>query len=787
MELSEKQVGAIRASIMSLVELSPDISELSERQAFILRRSVSNISIVLMISSLSREIDEKSLDYISVEGKKLRSIINHLDKLSMYASLVFEQYSKSVDLYDIKNIDNYLDELKNLVYKSFEVGSLSRNNIYTCWKSRISNHAGSFLGPIFNSGREYERKSLDYMKYLNQEYFGEKFYLIASIFELYFSSSFGREYKFTIAMKGLSIGEGSDFPEFIVRGANKIFDRFDADGEIISFARSIEREFVFESPISDDGFCREDMLERRPLAQILARRIKDFHETSRKSVGAVLKNGLKTSAGLAINLTAPWGEGKTSLLHMLENALKDPTVGDEKNSSSTWIVIHFNAWDHEHRRPPWWPMIEALRAQAAQQLAGIGRCKAQVDLDLYWYWRTILSDRMHWLVGLGVVGFILGGVVMLAGQPAMGQSLTMLSGGLALATAIAMQVRGLVLGNAQAANFHFNLKNDPLNRARGLFQELVERTECPVCICIDDLDRCDADFVVDLLEGIQTAFRHPDVVYVVAADRKWIKAAFEHRYTKAFGQVPTLGNPLGYLFVDKIFQDSITLQPPPEAVRVAYWHKVIGQHELDQRTSSEAPMEEMRAMEAAKETAEEAFKAAKGLDDIQALARQASEDDNRTETEKRAFRNKAFEAIAQSADARRAAEHAFKDLHAIIPFNPRALKRLSNTLTLRMAEEARSGQRVAATTLARWVVLEFSYPELADLLYENPGWASYLIDPEQFAKSEEDKREALRPYVGVEAIQNIFEKQSAGLEHKLSVDDVFIITQGRPREREASL
>ena len=338
-----------------------------------------------------------------------------------------------------------------------------------------------------------------------------------------------------------------------------------------------------------------------------------------------------------------------------------------------------------------------------------------------------------------------------------------------------------MFGGAQFASFHFKLKKDPLDKARSLFKRLVECAECPICICIDDLDRCDADFVVDLLEGIQTAFRHPDVVYVVAADRKWIKAAFEHRYSKAFGQVPTLGNPLGYLFVDKIFQDSIILQPPPEAVRVDYWHKVIGQDELVKQASDDARLEEMKAQE----EAEKAFNVAEDLEGIQAVARQASEDTSRSEIEKRAFRNKAFEAIAQSSEARLVAEHAFKYLHAIIPFNPRALKRLSNTLTLRMAEEVRSGQRVDATTLARWVVLEFSYPELADLLYENPEWANYLIDPEKFTKEEPVKCEALRPYVGEKAIRDIFMKTGEGLGQALSADDVFIITQGRPRDPDA--
>lgn len=532
--------------------------------------------------------------------------------------------------------------------------------------------------------------------------------------------------------------------------------------------------------LQNDGLAEEDWLERRPLARTLARRIKAFYAKASTPSQTDPKTGLKSSPGLAINLTAPWGEGKTSVLHMLEQALKDPSVREDGQPASDWIVVHFNAWDHERRRPPWWAMLEGLYQSGLCQLKTLkGRDQHAIDFQSCW-WRGFLQSDWALIALAGLLLVVVLGVgVSLAGVTEIGALIASVSGAAALATTAYLSLRGLVFGGAENANFHYELKRDPLSHSRRLFKGLIEAASGPVCIVIDDLDRCDADFVVDLLEGIQTAFRHPDVVYVVAADRKWIKAAFEHRYTEAFGQVPTLGNPLGYLFVDKIFQDSITLQPPTEAVRVAYWHKVIGQDALSQQANNDAMLDEMRALEAAEETAEEAFKAAKGLDEIQALARQASEDTSRSETERRAYRNKAFEAVAQSSAVRTAAEHAFKDLHAIMPFNPRALKRLSNTLTLRIAEEAQAGHRIEARTLARWVVLEFSYPELADLLYENPEWAGYLINPDSIgALADSEAVKPLKPYLNVRAIQDIFVKEGEGLGPPLTTEGVKLITRG---------
>jgi hypothetical protein len=92
----------------------------------------------------------------------------------------------------------------------------------------------------------------------------------------------------------------------------------------------------------------------------------------------------------------------------------------------------------------------------------------------------------------------------------------------------------------------------------------------PVCIFIDDLDRCRAEYVVELLAGIQTAFRHNRVFYVVAADRGWIRASFEASYDKFAKSVGSVGQPLGYLFLEKIFQLSMPLPGMGKDIREKY-------------------------------------------------------------------------------------------------------------------------------------------------------------------------------------------------------------------------
>ena len=88
--------------------------------------------------------------------------------------------------------------------------------------------------------------------------------------------------------------------------------------------------------------------------------------------------------------------------------------------------------------------------------------------------------------------------------------------------------RSLVPGSAKAAQAFMESAVDPLERVAKHFHKLVGRltggtgpTSRPVIVFVDDLDRCKSSYCVTLLEGIQTLFKDPRVMYVVAADRRF--------------------------------------------------------------------------------------------------------------------------------------------------------------------------------------------------------------------------------------------------------------------------
>ena len=113
---------------------------------------------------------------------------------------------------------------------------------------------------------------------------------------------------------------------------------------------------------------------------------------------------------------------------------------------------------------------------------------------------------------------------------------------------------------------------------------LIRSARSPVAVLIDNLDRCHAEYIVEMLEGIQTLLRHrphagprwrrtaPDrllVVFVVAADRGWLCDSYVRVYDEFASGAREPGRPFGLVFLDKIFEFMLRLPTIPAGVSVA--------------------------------------------------------------------------------------------------------------------------------------------------------------------------------------------------------------------------
>jgi hypothetical protein len=300
----------------------------------------------------------------------------------------------------------------------------------------------------------------------------------------------------------------------------------------------------------------------------------------------------------------------------------------------------------------------------------------------------------------------------------------------------------------------------------------------PICIFIDDLDRCRPDYVVDLLEGVQTSFRHRNVAYVVAADRNWIKASFESRYGVFSSAVGSPGQSLGYLFLEKVFQVSTPVPGMGDKTRSLYWNRLL--------RGTVLPLHSEPNVDLARSDLESSSASTQRFDNVvEAKRAQLREQhgDNLTreqaETileEKDTPEDRAAVVLELNASraAEREAEHLLAHFINVLPDNPRVMKRMLNAFAMRQAIGILEHGGTPSGVLARWTILEQRFPSLADLLIEHPDWTQMLS--EKIERADQEKLPPLLlPFVNSEIVRSIIGR---GNEGSLTAEHVRGITRG---------
>ncbi len=543
---------------------------------------------------------------------------------------------------------------------------------------------------------------------------------------------------------------------------------------------------------SDEPTAR-DRLGRRPFAQALAERMDE-----------VVK--LEGHDGFAVHLHAPWGAGKTSVLLMMEELMTFP----KRAKGEGWAVVHFNAWTNQRRRPPWWPLIQQTYKRCRQCLWQDGRYGRWALIRLRWWAWRIRADWFPYLVAALVIAVMIYLLAFSGEEQSMLDRMSKTLDGVfgsflkfitVLATAFATFVatgRALVFGSADNAKFYSDLSADPARRITRLFSSVIKTTGKPVAIFIDDLDRCDSDYLVDLLEGVQTLFRGKRVAYVVAADRAWIKAAFEKRYDTFKGDVGEPGQPLGYLFLEKIFQISTPVPGIGAAIRQSYW-KELAQGEMQKQDVAKRVGKLGRlqrfladAMEALKtiwrgEPEDDEKKAQAAFDQVVAAERRVLQDtfgDNLTSrgvksfVEERGDRPEVRAAAALemnvSPAAQKEAEHMLARYRDIAGEVPRVMKRMINAFAMRRATGILEGSTIPQDALVRWTIIEQRWPALADLLAERPDRLEKLAI--ELAETDLEKLEpGLKPFANLAPLRAVIGEPDGD---RLTQADTAAITHG---------
>ncbi|WP_354146354.1 P-loop NTPase fold protein [Arthrobacter sp. 754] len=463
-----------------------------------------------------------------------------------------------------------------------------------------------------------------------------------------------------------------------------------------------------------DGLAEKDMLGRDYLATTLAMKLRELRE---------MRTGTSPKGeSFMVHIDGPWGSGKSTLFRFLRKQLE---------ATDDFLIIEINAWREQKVGLQWWTLHNALREAVEKDAIRLSHWTA-----LAWV-RAKATSRAHviqtrlvpFLSAVAVLTVGLFGLTLLANLDLkagaeMADSIGKIASLLVLGVAgLSAAYRFLLPDSHRPAKDFVSAATNPMVEVRRLFGRTLGRTKKSAVFLIDDLDRCEPEYIVDFLSVIQTLVRDarqtvagpaskappPGPYAFVAADGHWIRTSYEAHYNSA-RPAEVLGRPLGYQFLEKIFQLQVRLPSISEATKQAFYESL-----LKLQPGSDATAEGQENLKA--EVLSRVRDAATGED----ISRAAAGANQLTDAALR------LEVLGTAAV--RFSESLIQEStrHALAPYgrflepNPRSIKLFVNTYnvlrSLRILEGLTS---IPIRSLALWAVLEIRWPLLADHLRAHP-------------------------------------------------------------------
>ncbi len=452
-----------------------------------------------------------------------------------------------------------------------------------------------------------------------------------------------------------------------------------------------------------DAYAQEDLLGREHLASALAKRLIRMSESS-------------PNESFLLHLDGPWGVGKSSVLHFLRQLL-----------GTSWLIVDFDAWRQSRVGPPWWALLTSLRRELRRSLGPRAGAWLRV--------REIATRvrRDHGAAPFALLA-VIGGIVYLLARPSPGAvraTLAFVTAAVGTAAVLLGPGRGLVAflmwDSAMGARRYEQWHRDPMEGLAEHFAWLIACAPQPVIFFVDDLDRCDECYVVDLLDSIQTLVRHNAgrdsckraPCFVVAADGRWIRQSYEHTHAGFEEAVGEPGRPLGYLFLDKIFQLSVDVPAIGAEQQTDYLRRLLGRDELASASGSDTGALDLVEQSVSQRDIIDAVNGASPIERTHAAAA-------------------AVEKLCEPA-VERATEHELEKFASLLARNPRSMKRFVNAYSMALSTLLLEGREVDPDALALWTVLRLRWPMLANYLRTDPNLVDRLVvDPSSASAMSED-------------------------------------------------
>jgi hypothetical protein len=473
--------------------------------------------------------------------------------------------------------------------------------------------------------------------------------------------------------------------------------------------------------------AEEDLLGRGAFAGYLAQ----FVETLYKGAHGQRKNG--RDGAFAIHLSGSWGSGKTSLWELFIRELNpglQPYADWEKAPASVrdncnWIPCVFPAWQHQDMEPAWWPLMKHMSDAVKPQLSPWQRF---VD----WAWH-IWHDRSTLLLMVGLLallGFIVRQVLEGLDIIDSAAGLNTLLGLAATLLLLVQGLRGSVFMDSASSAKQFAEKTANPNRA--IVQRMARLTgsigDKKLAVFIDNLDRCQSHYAIDLLEAVQTLFQNQNILFVVAADRNWLHACYEDHYATLSPNVSQPGQSLGMMFLEKAFQLTTPLPLVQGKRLAAYWSDI-----LEEAPGASAKAQEEVSPGTGEAELEKELQASKSPLDLDAFV--AGRENEAPELLQKRLAM-AMQQLQSEANEKRLQHDLNRYAHLLAP-NPRSMKLLANNINVRTALLYASGMRFDRHQLYLWSILKSRWPKMVEDISRKPVLYRDIISAE--SRTQQDK------------------------------------------------
>jgi hypothetical protein len=343
-----------------------------------------------------------------------------------------------------------------------------------------------------------------------------------------------------------------------------------------------------------DRWTTEDQLDYRLYARAITEFIK--HEDAKPP--------------MVISVQAPWGQGKTSLMRMvqknldpghpdlverargsggavdeppptkvtyreLRKSLSKPETPDTKPTGIR--TVWFNAWKYQSSDQIWAGLAHAILAQLPARLS-------PKDRELFWLrlqitridpsavrsdiHRAVIERFVPLLIG-AVAALVLIGVAVLLGDSHVDGAGVAGAGllGTVGATALAWTKATRDVLNRPLEGAYVRYVRQPDYASKLGYLHLVEEDmvqaldlltpdDQPAVIFIDDLDRCSPQNIAEVIEAVNLflAGDYPNCAFVIGIDAEVVAAAMEVVHSDIIGKLEDRRGELGWRFMDKFVQ-----------------------------------------------------------------------------------------------------------------------------------------------------------------------------------------------------------------------------------------